>query len=239
MGQDKRAKQLDAIRGLVQRNMPRTVVYTKRQPLSDNLMNAIRNVSDNEDALDFLESEDDANAAVALASLYAYALTQDSEDYQRVRQEIDAFKRRFRSVYLAELGNLLQDSSYDEIIDEKIFRERAFRSKNNNATLIVRFSESIDSLMDEVLPAKDGEKSVKEVEKTAQWFHITYKKIIDRCKAYLTDNNITRDDKQMVSLILKRSMNDQKMIDQILDSYHANPDDLSGLTWAEALERVM
>ena len=244
-------KQLRMTRSLIQGNMPRAIVPTKRQPFPDSMKQAARKIAslvgdDDDDtevpivvkaAKAFMDAEDDISAAAAMALLYISAKEESGEEYTRIVHEIDSFKRECRSVYLAELRDQTDDDSYNDLIEEKIFRERAFKSGDPNAKLIVRYLASIDSLMqDEVIRSSDEDEGKKLVD-TGQWFDLTYKKLIDRCGDYL-NTDLSGDDRHICEFIMKRSQTERELVRKVITEYSDRVDRLRGLTWSEAIEMI-
>lgn len=253
MGSINNTDELNKILSLVQENMPRTIVRTGRQPLPQVLEGVISDLAEGKTdppekngkeavkaAKEFMEAEVDADAAAAIAKLFGCIRGSKEEKCVTLRNEINSFMRIARSIYLAEMGNLTQNSEYDDLIDEKIFIERMIRAQDPNGVLIARYRQTIETVMDDDMPEEGVGDYMAKCKKTGKWLLLTYKKLIDRCEVFLKKENsakITDDEKHIVSYIRERSEHEQEVLKKILSEYEEDPGEFSELTWGDAIEK--
>ncbi len=194
---DKKNSGIDKMHMLMRAMMPAYMINMDRQPVLESLKAAVLEVIDHSDERDmiyksacaFLDAATDEAAASAMALLYCEN-SQNDDSYDPVlKSELDKALKTSRAVYLTEYRTVTGDDSYDELIMEREFRERASESRDLDINLIARLWDSLDVLLDGSIPDDPYKYKM-----TEHWFNQTVEKIIKRC-----DNCIEKADAKSIS----------------------------------------
>ena len=255
MADSANSKKLDQIRLLVMGSMPENIVRTNRQPLPDMLSKALLSLAGEPDPLDddedhsgdpmieraaraFLNAEDDRSAASAMALLYENA-TEDKENYADLIEEIEDFAKRSRAPYLVKLKSVTKTTAYDELIEDKLFRERSFINGEKNRMLLIRHLESLDILKDDMLPDADDPEYEKKIGDAVHWFTLTYKKLIVRCEECLGSAakiGLTAEDVVFIKKLIKKCKKEYDLLEKT--GFNKNMGSgLNGKKWRDIIER--
>ena len=249
-------KKLDQIRLLVMGSMPENIVRTNRQPLPDSLKKMLCALTGETDpfadedmdysedpmieraARAFLDAEDDRSAASAMALLYENA-TEDKDTYADLIAEITDFAKRSRAPYLVELKSVTKTSAYDDLIEDKLFRERSFINGEKNRMLLIRHMESLDVLKDDMLPDVDDPEYDKKIADSVHWFTLTYKKLIVRCEECLGSAakiGLTAGDVVFIKKLIKKSKKEYDLLEKT-GFNKKNSAILKGKKWGDIIDR--
>ncbi len=257
MADSANTKKLDQIRLLVMGSMPENIVRTNRQPLPESLSKVLCALTGEPDhfgdededhsedpmieraARTFLNAEDDKSAASAMALLYENAM-EDKDSYRDLIDEIIDFAKRSRAPYLVKLKSITGTAAYDELIEDKLFRERAFIAGEKNRMLLIRHMESLDVLKDDALPDPEDPDYEKKIADAVHWFTLTYKKLIVRCEECLGSagkSGLLAEDVVFIKKLIKKCKKEYDLLEKTGFSKNS-ASSLKGKKWGDIIERA-